>query len=75
MESTQPHANWRSKSTCETGLDGACNGGRTSCVNGAFDCLQEIQPSAETCDNLDNNCDGNVDEDLSQECYTGPGRP
>ena len=29
-------------------------------------------PGAEVCDNADNNCDGQIDENVTQSCYTGP---
>lgn len=35
-------------------------------------CLGEIKPTTEICDGKDNNCDGQVDENLTQDCYTGP---
>ncbi|HKI46861.1 MAG TPA: MopE-related protein [Balneolales bacterium] len=58
-----------------TGSDvGECQTGIQSCIGGAFAVIQtEISASAETCDNLDNNCDGSVDEDLSQATSCGVG--
>lgn len=43
---------------------GACNSGNQTCVNGTWGaCVGEITPVAEICsDNLDNNCDGVVNE-------------
>ena len=46
---------------CNTGKLGVCGAGTTSCQGGAIVCLQNTQPSAETCDGADNNCDGTVD--------------
>lgn len=48
---------------------GACVDGMQTCQgSGEFGtwgpCMGGISPRAETCDNLDNNCDGRVDEDL-----------
>jgi uncharacterized repeat protein (TIGR01451 family)/MYXO-CTERM domain-containing protein len=60
---------------CNTGLQGVCNAGTTACVNGAIACNQNVQPSAETCDNLDNNCNGSSDEGFGKgsACSLGEG--
>jgi len=68
-----PGANVR----CDTGLDGVCARGITVCQNNAINCTQQIQPGAETCDGLDNDCDGSTDEDAADQpltiaCYDGP---
>ena len=58
---------------CDTGLLGACSLGRTDCeIEGiAPTCRAIIQPGAELCDNVDNDCNGLVDdgEGLCQEGY------
>lgn len=52
---------------------GACTGGEQTCTAGAWGtCVGEVLPSGETCDNVDNDCDGDVDEALVQTCYSGP---
>jgi len=48
--------------TCSTGLPGVCATGTTECISGAIVCKQNNQPSAESCNNLDDDCDGSVDE-------------
>ena len=54
---------------CDTGQDGVCALGQTECFNGVPDCVQLHQAAAEECDDLDNDCDGEVDEDDGQgEC-------
>ncbi|MDI1450420.1 sialidase family protein [Polyangium sp. 6x1] len=47
---------------CTTGQLGVCAAGTNTCSNGAIVCDRNVAPSTETCDNLDNNCDGTVDE-------------
>jgi hypothetical protein len=48
---------------CNTGLLGVCSAGTTACNNGSVVCNQNVQPSAENCnDNLDNDCDGQVND-------------
>ncbi|MBK6514124.1 MAG: hypothetical protein IPG04_08385 [Polyangiaceae bacterium] len=47
--------------TCSTGLLGVCAAGTTACTGGAPACNQNVMSSAETCDGLDNDCNGDVD--------------
>lgn len=61
---------------------GLCQG-TASCDNGVYANCTAQSPQAETCDNLDNDCDGEVDEGLTQSadscgacgavCPPGPG--
>ncbi len=41
---------------------GVCAAGTKHCINGVISCVQNVQPSSEKCDGLDNNCDGQIDE-------------
>jgi MYXO-CTERM domain-containing protein len=50
-------------------LTAPCNPGTLVCQNGAWTCQNPKGPSAEVCDGLDNNCNGQTDENLSgQPC-------
>ena len=51
---------------------GACRAGTQTCAAGAWStCTGQVTPGAETCNNLDDDCDGSTDETVTQSCYTG----
>jgi hypothetical protein len=62
--------------TCE----GECQAGTRTCTNGAWQsCTGQVTPTVETCNNLDDDCDGDTDEPqdipgLNQPCGTALGR-
>jgi hypothetical protein len=59
---------------------GECQSGTRTCTNGAWaSCAGEVTPAVETCNDLDDDCDGSTDEPqdipgLNQPCGTALGR-
>ena len=59
---------------CDTGQLGVCAAGTTQCVAGALVCVGASMASNETCDGVDNDCDGAVDDGIpgtGGACSTG----
>lgn len=48
--------------TCDTGKLGVCKDGTRQCQKGELGCVQNVQPSDEECNALDDDCDGEVDD-------------
>lgn len=49
--------------SCDTGLLGNCGPGSFVCADGMFACAPDNAVEDETCDGLDNDCDGVIDEE------------
>ncbi|MDD9952431.1 MAG: SBBP repeat-containing protein [Zetaproteobacteria bacterium] len=49
----------------EQGGVGACKKGKTACENGKNVCNGDVAPTKETCNGLDDDCDGEIDEGLT----------
>jgi hypothetical protein len=69
--------NPESGNTCSTGQLGVCAAGTTTCSSSQLVCQRNTAPSTETCDGLDNDCNGTADPGCAcingqtETCYTG----
>ena len=75
-DGTVDDGNPQSGSLCSTGQQGVCSQGTTVCTAGGIVCQPLRAASLESCDGLDNDCDGSTDEDaagapIARSCYDG----
>jgi hypothetical protein len=69
-EENPPECEDGTTSPCGT-ASGECELGTRSCANRLWGpCMNEIGPSAELCDGLDNDCDDRTDDGISEPCAT-----
>lgn len=54
------------KLPCDTGEPGVCGPGLQKCLDGWVTCRRLIEPSDEVCDDMDNDCNGMVDDGAPQ---------
>ncbi|MFW6085822.1 MAG: hypothetical protein ACODAG_01345 [Myxococcota bacterium] len=57
------------QTTCDTGMEGACTEGVLVCRGTRAACDPEILPVAEECNGRDDDCDGEIDENVKSPCY------
>ena len=61
---------------CSTGQSGVCAPGTLTCQSATVTCVRNVAPSTETCNGLDDNCNGTADEGfvgLGTSCTAGLG--
>ncbi|HEY1088059.1 MAG TPA: MopE-related protein, partial [Archangium sp.] len=59
---------------CSTGQMGVCSAGTNTCTGGMIVCQRNTAPGTESCNGLDDDCDGTVDENNpggGAACSTG----
>ncbi|HEX3696285.1 MAG TPA: DUF4114 domain-containing protein [Polyangia bacterium] len=62
--------------SCDTGMKGACAAGTQQCRAGMLTCLPNQSATPESCNAIDDNCDGTVDEGdnlcpMGKVCFRG----
>jgi MYXO-CTERM domain-containing protein len=59
-----------SGAACDTGEEGVCRDGTLQCQRGELSCVPAVEASKESCNALDDDCDGEVDDgDLCEQDY------
>ena len=55
--------------SCDTGQKGECMAGAPTCQDGMAVCQRSNDPGPETCNGVDDDCDGKTDEGTTVVCY------
>jgi hypothetical protein len=55
--------------SCSTGLSGVCEAGTLICTGGGLACVQDVGPTTEVCNGLDDDCNGAVDDNAADATY------
>ncbi len=61
------------RTPCGVSDVGECQYGSNFCVDSETICVGSTPPQNEICDNVDNDCDQQIDESLTRECFTSCG--
>jgi hypothetical protein len=59
--------------SCDSGMPGPCAAGHMACSGGALKCVQSVFPSRETCNGIDDDCNGKIDDGTDGTTATLPG--
>jgi hypothetical protein len=59
--------------SCISSEPGICAPGTEHCLDGSLQCVPNLDPITESCNNEDDDCDGTIDDGLTQPCANACG--